>query len=150
MTEIQFYHLDSQPPERVLPVLLGRSLERGWKVVIQAGSRERLEALDGYLWTHDDSAFLPHGTAEDGNEALQPIFLTLGGEAPNGANVRILVDRAQLPDDLASYDRVVILFDGADAEALAEARHSWKMLKERGLDISYWQLAEGGKWTRKA
>ncbi|WP_237154960.1 DNA polymerase III subunit chi [Oryzibacter oryziterrae] len=150
MTEVLFYHLDSQSPERVLPVLLGRSLERGWKVVVQAGSRERLEVIDSHLWTFDDAAFLPHGTVDDGHAALQPIFLTTEGQAPNSANVRILVDRAPLPDDISRYDRVVILFDGTDTEALAEARQNWKTLKDGGLDISYWQQADGGKWVRKA
>jgi DNA polymerase III subunit chi len=29
MTEVLFYHLHRQPPERVLPTLLEKSLERG-------------------------------------------------------------------------------------------------------------------------
>ena len=41
MTEILFYHLERQPLEDVLPRLLERSLERGWKVVVQTTTRER-------------------------------------------------------------------------------------------------------------
>jgi len=36
MTEILFYHLKGQTPEQVLPTLLLKSLERGWRVVVQA------------------------------------------------------------------------------------------------------------------
>ena len=56
MTEALFYHLERQKVEDVLPVLLLRTLERGWKAVVQAGSRERLEAIDSHLWTFDDAA----------------------------------------------------------------------------------------------
>ncbi|MFL4968611.1 MAG: DNA polymerase III subunit chi, partial [Xanthobacteraceae bacterium] len=38
MTEILFYHLQGQPLDRVLPNLLERSLERGWRIVVQAAS----------------------------------------------------------------------------------------------------------------
>ena len=50
MTEILFYHLHRQPLERVLPPLLEKSLERGWRAVVQASSEERIEALDAHLW----------------------------------------------------------------------------------------------------
>ena len=56
MTEIYFYHLQNQPLERVLPTLLEKSLERGWRVVVQAASEERIEALDAHLWTFRDDS----------------------------------------------------------------------------------------------
>jgi len=34
VTDILFYHLQNQPLERVLPVLLEKSVERGWKVAV--------------------------------------------------------------------------------------------------------------------
>ena len=43
-TEALFYHLERHPLEVVLPQLLLRTLERGWRAVVQAGSEERLEA----------------------------------------------------------------------------------------------------------
>ena len=49
MTEILFYHLQRHPLERVLPALVEKSLARGWRVVVQAASEERVEALDGRL-----------------------------------------------------------------------------------------------------
>ena len=52
MSEVFFYHLQPRPLERVLPVLLEKCLERGWNVVVQAGSSERVEAID---------QLLPHG-----------------------------------------------------------------------------------------
>jgi DNA polymerase-3 subunit chi len=49
MTEVLFYHLEHQPLERVLPSLVEKTLERGWRAVVQAGSEERVEALDSLL-----------------------------------------------------------------------------------------------------
>jgi DNA polymerase-3 subunit chi len=63
MTEIWFYHLETQPLERALPVLLEKTLERGWRAVVETSSRERATALDTMLWTYRDDAFLPHGIA---------------------------------------------------------------------------------------
>ena len=48
--EVLFYHLERQPLERVLPNLLARTLERGWKAVVQAGSQERLDAPGQTFW----------------------------------------------------------------------------------------------------
>ena len=82
--------------------LLERSLERGWRVVVQAASEERVDALDAHLWTYRDDSFLPHGTARDSEAAAQPILLTTADDNPNGATVRFLVDGVPMPPDAAS------------------------------------------------
>ncbi|WP_181706874.1 DNA polymerase III subunit chi [Chthonobacter rhizosphaerae] len=150
MTEVLFYHLENRPLEAVLPALLQKTLERGWTAVVQAGSAERLEALDTHLWTFTDESFLPHGTAADGFEAEQPVFLTTDDANPNGAAVRFLVDRAPPPLDPAAYQRLVLVFDGGDPDALAEARAAWKRLKADGHEVTYWQQTARGGWERKA
>src|SRR5690242_21807038 len=114
MTEILFYHLKGQSLEQVLPPLLQKSLERGWRVVVQASSDERVEALDAHLWTYRDDGFLPHGTLKEADAAEQPILITTDDGNANGAQVRFLVDGAPLPSDVAAYERVVLLFDGDD------------------------------------
>ena len=145
MTEVYFYHLQNQPLERALPALLEKSLERGWRVVVQAGSAERVEALDAHLWTYRDDSFLPHGTDRESDAREQPIVLTLGEDNPNGAHVRFLVDGVSPPADAASYERIVLLFDGDDPEAVAAARAAGKMQKGRG-----WRLRIGSKMRRAA
>ena len=88
MTEVLFYHLQRQPLERVLPVLLERSLERGWRVVVQAVSEERADALDALLWTFRDDSFLPHGTWREREAPEQPVLLTVHEHNPNAATIR--------------------------------------------------------------
>lgn len=149
MTEVLFYHLERQPLERVLPSLVERTVARGWRAVVQAGSDERVEALDGLLWTYADESFLPHGTKKDGNIAEQPVFLTTEETNPNGATVRFLVDGAALAE-LSGYDRVVYLFDGHDPSAVANAREQWKAAKSAGHTISYWQQSSEGRWENRA
>ncbi|MEL7049711.1 MAG: DNA polymerase III subunit chi, partial [Pseudomonadota bacterium] len=46
MTEVMFYHLERQSLEQVLPKLLEKTLERGWTAVVQAGFKERVDALN--------------------------------------------------------------------------------------------------------
>ncbi len=150
MTEVLFYHLQRQPLERVLPLLLERSLQRGWRVVVQVASDERIDALDAHLWTYRDDSFLPHGTARDGEAPEQPVLLTSGDHNPNRAQVRFLIDGAPLPADAASYERIVLLFDGEDDEAVAAARASWGAVKSQGFEATYWQPDEQGRWVKQA
>ena len=150
MTEVLFYHLQRQPLERVLPQLLEKSLERGWRVVVQAASDERIDALDAHLWTYRDDSFLPHGTDREAEAAMQPVLLTAQDHNPNGASVRFLIDGAPVPADAASYQRIVLLFDGEDDEAVAAARTRWTEAKAQGFDATYWQADEHGRWEKKA
>jgi DNA polymerase-3 subunit chi len=152
MPEIWFYHLQTQRLERVLPGLIQKSLDRGWRVIVQARSEERLDALDEWLWTFAEESFLAHGRIGDGDAELQPIFLATGTNNPNGAAVRFFIEAAEVLPALegASYERVITLFNGADEDELAAARRQWKELKARGHALTYWQQAETGRWEKKA
>jgi len=150
VTEILFYHLQNRPIERVLPALLEKSLARGWRAVVQVSSGERLEALDAHLWTFSDDSFLPHGTERESGVGEQPVLLTLANGNPNDAAIRFLVDGAPMPAEPAEYERVVLLFDGEDPDAVEAARAQWKEAKGRGFAVTYWQADESGRWVKKA
>lgn len=149
MTEVLFYHLQDRTLEQVLPSLLEKSLERGWRVVVQASSQERVEALDGHLWTYRDDSFLPHATLRCADPGDEPILLTCDDGNPNQASVRFLVDDAAFPADAEGYARMVVIFNGDDDEALARARAAWADTKARGFDATYWQADENGRWRRQ-
>ncbi len=149
MTEVLFYHLQNMSIESVLPPLLEKSLERGWRLVVQANSQERADALDGHLWTYRDDSFLPHATWRAGDARDQPIVLAVEESNPNQANVRFLIDNAALPADSASYERMVVVFNGDDPDALAGARGAWTDCKARGFEVTYWQPDEQGRWRRR-
>ncbi|MEQ1696611.1 MAG: DNA polymerase III subunit chi [Hyphomicrobiaceae bacterium] len=149
LPEVLFYHLERAPLEGVLPSLLEKTLERGWRAVVQTGTSDRLEALDEVLWTYRPESFLPHGSARDGNAESQPVYLTTGTDTPNGAGVRFLVDGAD-PESYAGYTRMVFMFDGNNPDAVAQARTQWKAVKAAGCIATYWQQNESGRWTKKA
>jgi DNA polymerase-3 subunit chi len=150
VTELLFYHLQHRPLNAALPALLEKSLERGWRVAVQASSDERVEALDAHLWTYSDPSFLPHGGYRDRDAAEQPILLTVGEGNDNGASVRFLVDNVALPADAARYERIVLLFDGADESAVSAARLCWQEAKAAGFAATYWREGDGGRWERQA
>jgi DNA polymerase III subunit chi len=149
MTEVLFYHLQNMSLESVLPPLLEKSLERGWRAVVQSTSPERADALDAHLWTYRDDSFLPHATWRVADAAEQPIVLAIEEDNPNGAQVRFLVDNAALPADCGNYQRMVLVFNGDDDEALAAARAAWADCKARGFEVTYWQADERGRWQRR-
>ncbi|MBV8921302.1 DNA polymerase III subunit chi [Bradyrhizobium sp.] len=149
MTEVLFYHLQNMSVENVLPSLLEKSLERGWRAVVQSTSQERADALDAHLWTYRDDSFLPHATWRAGDAEDQPVVLAIAEGNPNRANVIFLIDNAPLPADAHSYERMVLLFNGDDAEALAAARGAWTDCKSRGFEVTYWQTDEHGRWQRR-
>ena len=133
-------------------MLVEKTVERGWRAVIQAGSAERVDSLDLLLWIYKEASFIPHGTSKSGHAALQPVFLTTGTENPNGATVRFMVDGAQLEpltEQLEAYARVVFMFDGNDHGELASARATWKAVKAAGAEATYWQQGDDGRWEKK-
>jgi DNA polymerase-3 subunit chi len=150
MAEVLFYHLTSVPIEHALPELLEKALARGWRVLVRGGSEAGLAALDRTLWTWRDDAFLPHGTSADPHPDRQPVYLTLGDENPNRADVLMLVDGARvLPAEAAGFARTCVLFDGGDEAALAAAREDWRRVRAAGLPARYW-AREQGRWVEKA
>jgi DNA polymerase-3 subunit chi len=148
MTEMWFYHLQRQPLERVLPALLERSLGRGWRVIVQTPSDERIDALDAHLWTYRDDGFLPHGTMRDAERAAHPVLLTTADDNPNGATVRFLIDGAPVPADAKAYERIVLIFDGEDDEAVARAREQWRSAKADAIETTYFQSDADGRWQK--
>jgi len=148
MTEVRFYHLTRTTLETALPQMLEKTLERDQRAVVMAGSEERLEALNAWLWTYQDRSFLPHGSKRDGFAADQPVWLTTQDENPNGAQVLFLTDGAT-SEALGDYTLCAMLFDGKDEAAVTGARAEWSRLKKAGHQLTYWQQDERGRWAQQ-
>jgi DNA polymerase-3 subunit chi len=147
--EFWFYHLERQPLQAVLPVLVEKTLTRGWRALLRFSTPERLETIDSALWTYRDESFLPHGSARDGHAGRQPAFLALDDANPNGAAVLFLLEAAEEREP-ERFSRVIRLFDGADEEAKALARAEWKRAKAAGFEVSYWRQEANGAWKKSA
>jgi DNA polymerase-3 subunit chi len=151
VTETLFYHLERRSLEDVLPGLIEKTLERGWRALIRADSAERAEAIDMLLWTYDDASFLPHGQTGDGNDARQKVLITVEETNANAANVMFVVGGASPPawNDVSDLTRIVLMFDGRDTQALSAARASWKDAKASGHDVTYWKEMPSGKFEKQ-
>lgn len=149
MTDVRFYHLTRSRLEAVLPVMLEKTLERDQRAVVMAGSEERVEAINGHLWTYNDRGFLPHGSEKDGFAEGQPVWLTTGDENPNGAQVLFLTDGAT-SERVGDFDVCAVLLDGSDDAAVASARDLWRAYKDAGHGVTYWQQGESGGWDKQA
>lgn len=149
MAEVRFYHLLRQRLEDALPALLEKARERGFRILVQAGSPERVKALDSLLWTYRPESFLPHGagSASLSTAPDQPIWLTAAEENPNAADMLMLVDGATA--DVAPFKLACEMFDGNDEDAVAAARLRWTEYKAAGHAMTYWQQGERG-WEKKA
>ncbi len=149
MTEVLFYHLERGTPDGVLPGLLEKTLERGWKAVVRAGGRDRVEALDKQLWIYTDESFLPHAAGGDG--AKQPIWLTDGEDVPNSADVLFLTDGVSAEaSEISQFERCILIFDGRDDDATSRARAFWKEAAAAGHEVAYWKQSPQGRWEKQA
>lgn len=142
-----FYHLTRRPLEATLPSLLDKALAQGWRVAVRGADAARLDRLDETLWMGE--GFLPHGRAGGAFDADQPVLLTTGAEAPNGAVCLMAVDGAPVaPEEAGAMERVCILFDGNVPAAVETAREQWRRLTGAGVPAQYWS-EESGRWEMK-
>ena len=57
--EIAFYHLSKARVEQALPVLLERTLSKGWRAIVQTNNDARVAKLNQDLWAYKPESFLP-------------------------------------------------------------------------------------------
>ena len=147
--EVWFYHLERTSLDAALPELLEKTLARGWRALVRAAGPERVEHLDGWLWSYRDDSFLAHGIAGEPSAERQPILITTDMTNPNGANALFLIDGAE-PGEIEGYERCILLFDGRDEAAVATARKRWPAFRAAGCAVSYWRQGESGAWRKEA
>lgn len=148
MTEVRFYHLQTQSLEQALPLILNKALGTGKQILVKLPA-DKIADIDAALWTYTPDSFLPHGTKKDPHPALQPIFLTDTDENVNAAKI-LITGHGAIPENMDSYDLCCEMLNGHDEAAIATARTRWKSYKDQGLDITYWQQTQQGGWEQKA
>ena len=150
MSSVFFYHLTESPLSEVLPVLISKARQAGWRICLRGRNPLMMQQLDQGLWTGDPSNFLPHGLAGGPHDADQPVLLTVDAGMSNGAQCLMSVDGADVdPGEVAGLERAMILFDGFDPDAVAHARTQWKAVTGAGVAAQYW-AQENGRWVKKA
>lgn len=147
-TQISFYHLTSTPMQRALPKLLEKVVGGGHRALVLTTSEEEAEQLNQLLWTYDQDSFLPHGSLKDGRAEDQPILLSAETTPLNNANM-LLVTNGQTVEQPEHFERVLDIFDGNNAEAVAAARTRWTTYKNAGHTLTYQQQTATGGWEQK-
>lgn len=147
-TDYWFYHLEASTLESVLPGLLEKTLEKGWRALVKL-PEGKLAQLDNFLWTFREDAFLPHGREDEPQSDLQPILLSSTIESAKGFDAVFLLDGAAIKD-MEGVSRAMIMINGRAAEDVQRERARWKTLKETGASLAYYQQNERGRWEKKA
>lgn len=147
---IVFYQMMATSLEKTLPKLLEKAYEQQQKAVVVLSDIERLKLIDDVLWTSGKLSFLPHGSELKHNQFkdLQPIWLTLAIENPNGADI-VVITNGQLEDSACKFKRCLDLFDGHDSDQVAAAHERLKFYKNRGDTCAWWVQSLDGKWNPK-
>lgn len=148
MTDIGFYHLTRSGLEQTLPQLLTKTMQAGKRALVVLGSEQRATSVDDLLWTFDKSSWLPHGKPSAGDPSDHPILISTEDDNANQSTFLFLADGAT-SDRVADFERCFEIFDGHDDDVVAAARGRWKIYKDAGHSLTYWQQTERG-WENKA
>ena len=146
--EYWFYHLEASTLEGVLPGLLEKTLEKGWRALVKMPEAQLAE-LDGFLWTFRDDSFLPHGRDDEPQAELQPILLSAITESAKGFDAVFLLNGASIVD-MDGVSRAMVMINGRSQEDVSRERGRWKTLKDAGENLAYYQQDERGRWEKKA
>jgi DNA polymerase-3 subunit chi len=151
--EIAFYHLSKARVDQALPILLERTLAKGWRAIVQTNNDAQVSKLNQDLWAYKPESFLPHGVKSDPDLNSLPIYLTASNDNPNASDVRFFIDGVEMQGVLQSVaapkERAIFLFDGVNEDELKAARDQWRTLKDAGFSLVYYQQSEQGNWLEK-
>ncbi len=150
MTEIRFYHLRTQRLDQALPAILSKALAGGRRTLIRFSSEKDMSHFDDHLWTFSPESFLAHGTEGSPHADQQPVLLSVSGENINNADMLILCDAQDVPENTDQFSLCCDFIDGQNEEAVAAGRTRWKAYKDAGHSLTYWQQMENGGWEQKA
>lgn len=145
--QVDFYHLTRTPLARALPRIAERILANAGRLLVVASEEGMRAQLDQQLWTYAPDSFLPHGLAGGEDDARQPVLISDGVEAANGAENVALADGIWR-DEALGFARAFHFFTD---DRIQEARLAWKSLAEKeGVERRYWKQDEAGRWEQAA
>jgi DNA polymerase-3 subunit chi len=151
MSRIDFYHLQKQTLDEVLPKLVEKAYGTGAKIKIKIGNEARVEFINSLLWTYNEESFIPHGSKKDGFAKEQPIWLSSEDDNPNQSEMLFLVDGADIElSQIGNFSRIFNIFDGNNEASLQQARDFWKSLSTTDNEKNYFQQDDNGRWNKKA
>jgi len=140
---VDFYHLTRDPAEKLVPVLAGKALDVGKRLLLLVPDEASCAALSDALWNAQPASFLAHDIAGSARQADQPILLSDQCEPVNGASYIILSD-GRWRDEALAFERAFFLFT---AEQIDHARTVWRQLSADELVTPRYWKQDGGRWV---
>jgi DNA polymerase-3 subunit chi len=151
LIDIGFYQLAQRRAEVVLPLLIGKALSAGHRILVRSSDPAVLARINAALWSQAADSFIPHGidlALGPQRASSQPVLLTSSAVIPANAADCVAQVGDDLPDDLSGLTRALFLFD---ADNLEIARARWRQLAARdGIRPVYWRETEGGRFEKAA
>jgi len=146
--EYWFYHLESSSVEGILPGLLEKTRQKGWRALVKLPEAQ-LKEIDEYLWTYKDDSFLPHGRDDEPMSEQQPITLSADIMDADGHQAVFLLGGTEI-EDMSGVQRCMVMINGRSETDVTRERQRWKALKDTGANLSYYQQNDRGGWDKKA
>jgi len=146
--EYWFYHLEVSTVEGILPGLLEKTGQKGWRALVKLPENQ-IKEMNDYLWTYRDDSFLPHGRDDEPMAEQQPITLSASTESAQGHQAVFLLGGAEVKD-MSGVERCMVMINGRSENDVQRERARWKALKDTDATLSYYQQNERGSWEKKA
>jgi len=141
--QVDFYLLSKDTVETALPRIAKSVKGAGERMLVVAAEPDHLAMIDRALWEQLVEDFLAHGKAGEAHADRQPVLLSSGCDAENGAKYIALAD-GTWRDEALGFERTFLFFD---QRKIDEARGTWRMLGEReDVERRFWKQ-EGGRWV---
>lgn len=141
---VDFYQLSRDPAEVALPLIAGKVIGSGERLLVVSADGEQRKRIRQALWSAGPDTFLANGEVGDGQEERQPILLSDAPQPANGAKFMAIAD-GQWREGSEPFARTFYLFDESTVQ---QARGVWRELRSReGVEHYYWKQ-EGGRWVQ--
>jgi DNA polymerase-3 subunit chi len=141
VTEINFYVSKDEGLQQRLAIayrLVNQAVQRQLNIHIHTDCEETSLKLNDYLWTKEDSSFIPHSVTSNNENNHQEI--TISHEFEPITNCDYLINLSnQRPAFFSRFSKVAEILD-TNEEILTAGRKRYSFYRDRGYTLGYYQL----------
>jgi DNA polymerase-3 subunit chi len=135
-TQVTFYAVRDGGLHAWAAKLVEAAWSKRKRVLVYCSSEAEAKAIDEYLWTFKDDAFIPHGIESpdqpSDNTALA-VLITTTATNTNKASILVQLGHAELEFG-GGFENVIELVDREDEQKLTASRDRYRAWKAYGKD----------------
>lgn len=139
MTRIFFYH-NASDRIAATAALIGKAYQQQKDLLVFAPDAEVADALDRHLWIHPATGFVPHVRSTSPLAGETPVLIASDLDSPQQTE-RLFNLSAEVPPGFSRFTSVIEVV-GQDADDRQAGRNRVKFYKDRGYEITYFDLSE--------